>query len=243
MLCTQSLPGAVAITVACYAVIYATVISSLANAAIVAPPWSNPANNPCASLPGGWQLLYWAPLQQCFKIFTVCCTQFLEMVRQSFPIRHRVAMFRIAERLSVSGHHGTESGRAECAAHQRRTSDGRQQRGHAGGRVSMSARHGAERSHRQMSYAVRAGAVRRWRLLCTGAGDACAESDVGGGDARWTDETTQLINRNTPPVFFVQPKETHRPVQGARSLCARFGVLAAGWQMLSGANARTVRPR
>lgn len=44
-----------------------------AHAAIVAPPWSNPSNNPCASMPGGWQLLYWAPLQKCFKIFTVSC--------------------------------------------------------------------------------------------------------------------------------------------------------------------------
>lgn len=41
------------------------------DAAIVAPPWSNPSNNPCALQPGGWQLLYWAPLKKCFKIFTV----------------------------------------------------------------------------------------------------------------------------------------------------------------------------
>lgn len=40
-------------------------------AAIVPPPWSDPSNNPCAALPGGWQLLYWAPLRKCFKIFTV----------------------------------------------------------------------------------------------------------------------------------------------------------------------------
>lgn len=46
-----------------------------AQAAIVAPPWSNPSNNPCASMPGGWQLLYWAPLQKCFKIFTVSASK------------------------------------------------------------------------------------------------------------------------------------------------------------------------
>lgn len=39
--------------------------------AIVPPPWSDPSKNPCANMPGGWQLLYWAPLKQCFKIFTV----------------------------------------------------------------------------------------------------------------------------------------------------------------------------
>lgn len=39
-------------------------------AAIAPPPWSDPTKNPCASQPGGWQLLYWPPLNQCFKIFT-----------------------------------------------------------------------------------------------------------------------------------------------------------------------------
>lgn len=42
--------------------------------AIVPPPWSDPQKNPCANMPGGWQLLYWAPLKQCFKIFTVITT-------------------------------------------------------------------------------------------------------------------------------------------------------------------------
>lgn len=39
--------------------------------AIVPPPWSDPQKNPCASMPGGWQLLYWPPLKKCFKIFQV----------------------------------------------------------------------------------------------------------------------------------------------------------------------------
>ncbi|CAD7080307.1 unnamed protein product [Hermetia illucens] len=39
--------------------------------AIVPPPWSNIDKNPCAALPGGWQMLYWAPLKKCFKIFQV----------------------------------------------------------------------------------------------------------------------------------------------------------------------------
>lgn len=39
------------------------------NGAIVPPPWSDPEKNPCATLPGGWQLLYWQPLDECFKIF------------------------------------------------------------------------------------------------------------------------------------------------------------------------------
>lgn len=38
-------------------------------AAIAPPPWSDPNKNPCATMPGGWQLLYWTPLKQCFKIF------------------------------------------------------------------------------------------------------------------------------------------------------------------------------
>lgn len=41
------------------------------HAAIVPPPWGDPTKNPCAKLPGGWQLLYWAPLNDCFKIFQV----------------------------------------------------------------------------------------------------------------------------------------------------------------------------
>lgn len=41
------------------------------NAAIVPPPWGDPTKNPCAKLPGGWQLLYWAPLNDCYKIFQV----------------------------------------------------------------------------------------------------------------------------------------------------------------------------
>lgn len=41
------------------------------DAAIEPPPWSDPTKNPCANQPGGWQLLYWPPLEQCFKIYTV----------------------------------------------------------------------------------------------------------------------------------------------------------------------------
>ncbi|KAJ6642909.1 hypothetical protein Bhyg_07865 [Pseudolycoriella hygida] len=39
--------------------------------AVVPPPWSDPYSNPCATQPGGWQLLYWPPLKKCFKIFTL----------------------------------------------------------------------------------------------------------------------------------------------------------------------------
>lgn len=39
--------------------------------AIEPPPWSDPSKNPCANRPNGWQLLYWPPLKQCFKIYTV----------------------------------------------------------------------------------------------------------------------------------------------------------------------------
>lgn len=46
-------------------------LSSTIHCAIIPPPWSDPNKNPCASLPGGWQLLYWAPLKKCFKIFQI----------------------------------------------------------------------------------------------------------------------------------------------------------------------------
>ena len=42
---------------------------TITHSAIVPPPWSNPSTNPCATMPGGWQLLYWPPLKKCFKIF------------------------------------------------------------------------------------------------------------------------------------------------------------------------------
>ncbi|GAB0096278.1 uncharacterized protein DMENIID0001_117630 [Sergentomyia squamirostris] len=44
-------------------------LSWFTDAAIVPPPWADPARNPCAARPGGWQLLFWPPLQQCFRIF------------------------------------------------------------------------------------------------------------------------------------------------------------------------------
>lgn len=37
----------------------------------MAPPWANPKLNPCATQPRGWQLLYWPPDGQCYKIFQV----------------------------------------------------------------------------------------------------------------------------------------------------------------------------
>ncbi|XP_975550.1 uncharacterized protein LOC664451 [Tribolium castaneum] len=37
--------------------------------AVLPPPWANPKLNPCATQPGGWQLLYWPPDGKCYKIF------------------------------------------------------------------------------------------------------------------------------------------------------------------------------
>lgn len=51
--------------------IFALMFVGDADAAIEPPPWSDPTKNPCANKPGGWQLLYWQPLKQCFKIYTV----------------------------------------------------------------------------------------------------------------------------------------------------------------------------
>lgn len=39
--------------------------------AVLPPPWANPKLNPCATQPGGWQLLYWPPDGKCYKIFKV----------------------------------------------------------------------------------------------------------------------------------------------------------------------------
>ncbi|XP_046666163.1 platelet endothelial aggregation receptor 1-like [Homalodisca vitripennis] len=41
----------------------------LVEGAIVAPPWADPDQNPCASQPGGWQLLFWPGDGKCYKIF------------------------------------------------------------------------------------------------------------------------------------------------------------------------------
>ncbi|XP_017893028.1 uncharacterized protein LOC108632765 [Ceratina calcarata] len=38
---------------------------------IIPPPWADPASNPCAAQPRGWQLLFWPPDGKCYKIFQV----------------------------------------------------------------------------------------------------------------------------------------------------------------------------
>lgn len=50
-------------------IIFLSLVIKQSKNAIIPPPWSDPEKNPCASQPGGWQLLYWPPLKQCFKIF------------------------------------------------------------------------------------------------------------------------------------------------------------------------------
>lgn len=39
--------------------------------AIAPPSWSDPKVNPCAGKSNGWQHLYYPPLNECFKIFTL----------------------------------------------------------------------------------------------------------------------------------------------------------------------------
>lgn len=70
------------------------------NGAIVPPPWSDPNKNPCASMPGGWQLLYWAPLKQCFKIFTVRATS-LSGMSISWPLIHQFIVRRLDIRVQT----------------------------------------------------------------------------------------------------------------------------------------------
>ncbi|XP_020277548.1 multiple epidermal growth factor-like domains protein 10 isoform X1 [Pseudomyrmex gracilis] len=42
-----------------------------ARTAIMPPPWADPASNPCAAQPRGWQLLYWPADGKCYKIFQI----------------------------------------------------------------------------------------------------------------------------------------------------------------------------
>lgn len=39
--------------------------------AIAPPSWSDPKVNPCARMSNGWQHLYYPPLKECFKIFSL----------------------------------------------------------------------------------------------------------------------------------------------------------------------------
>ncbi|KAE8752485.1 hypothetical protein FOCC_FOCC000607 [Frankliniella occidentalis] len=41
----------------------------LALGAVVPPSWADPRHNPCASQPGGWQLLLWPADGRCYRIF------------------------------------------------------------------------------------------------------------------------------------------------------------------------------
>jgi len=56
-----------------YLILLLAVYQKYADCLAIAPPsWSDPKVNPCASMPnGGWQHLYYLPLKQCFKIFTL----------------------------------------------------------------------------------------------------------------------------------------------------------------------------
>lgn len=49
--------------------VLATVLLTV-QGAVVPPPWADPTFNPCASQPGGWQLIYWPPDKKCYRIFT-----------------------------------------------------------------------------------------------------------------------------------------------------------------------------
>ncbi|KAJ8668216.1 hypothetical protein QAD02_009879, partial [Eretmocerus hayati] len=53
--------------IACFAIFSISIVTS----AIVPPPWADPASNPCATQPRGWQLLYWPPDGKCYKIFQI----------------------------------------------------------------------------------------------------------------------------------------------------------------------------
>jgi len=52
------------------AVLCAFVVSGVGGAAVVPPSWADPQRNPCASLPGGWQLLQWPADGQCYRVFS-----------------------------------------------------------------------------------------------------------------------------------------------------------------------------
>lgn len=69
-------------------VIIGTGVKVGCHAAIAPPPWSDPEKNPCARMPGGWQLLYWPPLDKCFKIFQkgYPCPETMELSPVGFGI-------------------------------------------------------------------------------------------------------------------------------------------------------------
>lgn len=47
------------------------VLAGICEGAVVAPPWANPATNPCAVKPRGWQILFWPGDGMCYTIFKV----------------------------------------------------------------------------------------------------------------------------------------------------------------------------
>lgn len=104
-----------------------------AHAAIVPPPWSDPVKNPCARLPNGWQLLYWAPLNDCFKIFQVSSCHF------TFFQTKLILIYSTKDGVPLSGHDGAESDRSKPNPCQ-----------WVHGRVSMSPWHRPKHSHIEM---------------------------------------------------------------------------------------------
>lgn len=109
--------------------------------AVVPPPWSDPFSNPCATQPGGWQLLYWAPLKKCFKIFTVLSTTTLN----GKLIFNSTKTLTFVAGLSVSGYNGIESDRKQFTVQINDDNSG----------MPMSTRHRSEQSHIEMSHALR----------------------------------------------------------------------------------------
>ncbi|KAK4886078.1 hypothetical protein RN001_002349 [Aquatica leii] len=44
---------------------------TISKSAVAPPAWADPKLNPCATQPRGWQLLYWPPDGQCYKIYQI----------------------------------------------------------------------------------------------------------------------------------------------------------------------------
>ena len=44
-----------------------TILPAIADGFVIAPPWANPAINPCSET--SWQLIYWPPDGRCYQIF------------------------------------------------------------------------------------------------------------------------------------------------------------------------------
>lgn len=177
------------------------------NGAIVPPPWSDPNKNPCASMPGGWQLLYWAPLKQCFKIFTVRAASPSGMSISWLLISQFIVF---ADWISVSRHNGTDAIRKQYKI-----------KWH-GSRVPLPAEHSITSAHDQFDAvlsAVRTGSMRNWSVFCT---------------RRWFEEQRKYVSKITTSTTRCKKQKMHSIYTYLSFIHSRQGVCKTPLTCFSG---------